>query len=164
MCTGRIDSRMTRPALGQNNLIIFECCLIILRLLWNYQSNNLILVTKHYMGDLTQGFDGICFERPARSKCQRAQQVSARAASVSARSKCQRAQQVSARAASVSARSKCQRAQQVSARAASVSARSKCQRAQQVSARAASVSARSKCQRAARARARALRASGALGL
>ena len=54
------------------------------------------------MGDLTQGFDGLCFERPARSKCQRAQQVSARAASVSARSKC--AASVSARQERVPAR------------------------------------------------------------
>ena len=63
-------------------------------------SNNLILVTKHYIGDLTQGFDGLCFERPARSKCQRAQQVSARAAS---------AQQVSARGKSACPRATCER-------------------------------------------------------
>ena len=42
-------------------------------------SSNLILLTKHYMGDLTQGFDGLCFERPARSKCQRAARARARA-------------------------------------------------------------------------------------
>ena len=29
-------------------------------------SSNLILLTKHYMGDLTHGFDGLCFERPER--------------------------------------------------------------------------------------------------
>ena len=59
-------------------------------------SSNLILLTKHYMGDLTQGFDGLCFERPARSKCQRAASVSAQ--QVSARSKCQRAARARARA------------------------------------------------------------------
>ena len=48
-------------------------------------SSNLILLTKHYMGDLTHGFDGLCFERPARSKCQRAASVSARQERVPAR-------------------------------------------------------------------------------
>ena len=42
-------------------------------------SSNLILLTKHYMGDLTHGFDGLCFERPARSMCQRAARARARA-------------------------------------------------------------------------------------
>jgi hypothetical protein len=31
------------------------------------------------MGDLTRGFDGLCFEKPARSKCQRAARARARA-------------------------------------------------------------------------------------
>ena len=32
-----------------------------------------------YMGGLIQGFDGLCFERPARSRCQRAARARARA-------------------------------------------------------------------------------------
>jgi hypothetical protein len=39
----------------------------------------IIIIIPVYMGGLTQGFDGLCFERPARSMCQRAARARARA-------------------------------------------------------------------------------------